>query len=82
MKCVSKEQFDCMQLTKKNLTEFLRMVEPYLDSKYVFIQDDYFYNHWYVSDWNEGTWSDYTDEEFRENFELLEWDFKERRIKW
>ena len=36
MKCVSKEQYECIKLTKKNLKEFLRIVEPYLDSKYVF----------------------------------------------
>ena len=40
MKCVSKEQYECIKLTKENLKEFLRIVEPYLDSKYVFIQDD------------------------------------------
>ena len=40
MKCVSKKQYECIKLTKENLKEFLRIVEPYLDSKYVFIQDD------------------------------------------
>lgn len=40
MKCVRKEQYECIKLTKENLKEFLRIVEPYLDSKYVFIQDD------------------------------------------
>ena len=38
MKCVSKEQFDCIYLTKKNLNEFLRIVEPCI--KYAFIQND------------------------------------------
>lgn len=37
MKCVSKKQYECIKLTKENLKEFLRIVEPYLDSKYVFI---------------------------------------------
>lgn len=70
MKCVSKKQYECIKLTKENLKEFLRIVEPYLDSKYVFIQDDndkyclvkrfevekyYFYNDWYVFDWDEAT---------------------------
>lgn len=87
MKCVRKEQFDCIKLTKENLNKFLRIVVPYLDDKYVFIQDDndkyclvkrfekekyYFYNDWYVLDWNEGIWCHYTDEEFREEFELVE----------
>lgn len=87
MKCVSKKQYECIKLTKENLKEFLRIVEPYLDSKYVFIQDDndkyclvkrfeeekyYFYNDWYVFDWDEATLKSYTDEEFKEQFELVE----------
>lgn len=87
MKCVSKKQYECIKLTKENLKEFLRIVEPYLDSKYVFIQDDndkyclvkrfevekyYFYNEWYVFDLDEATWEIYTDEEFKEEFELVE----------
>lgn len=40
MKCVSKEQYECIKLTKENLKEFLRIVEPYLDSKYVFKLND------------------------------------------
>ena len=87
MKCVSKKQYECIKLTKENLKEFLRIVEPYLDSKYVFIQDDndkyclvkrfkvekyYFYNKWYVFDWDEATWGSYTDEEFKEEFEVVE----------
>lgn len=34
MKCTRKEQYECIKLTKENLNEFLRIVEPYLDSKY------------------------------------------------
>lgn len=33
MKCVSKKQYECIKLTKENLKEFLRIVEPYLDKK-------------------------------------------------
>ena len=32
----------------------------------------YFYNKWYVFDWDEATWGSYTDEEFKEEFELVE----------
>lgn len=98
MKCVSKKQYECIKLTKENLKEFLRIVEPYLDSKYVFIQDDndkyclvkrfevekyYFYNEWYVFDWDEATWEIYTDEEFKEEFELVEdrWPIIEIKFK-
>ena len=28
MKCVSKKQYECIKLTKENLKEFLRIVEP------------------------------------------------------
>lgn len=98
MKCVSKKQYECIKLTKENLKEFLRIVEPYLDSKYVFIQDDndkyclvkrfevekyYFYNEWYVFDLDEATWEIYTDEEFKEEFELVEdrWPIIEIKFK-
>lgn len=87
MKCVSKEQYDCIYLTKENLKEFLRIVEPYLDSKYVLKIDDndkycliqrfeekkyYFYNDWYVFDWDGATWKSYTDEEFKAMFEIVD----------
>ena len=32
----------------------------------------YFYNKWYVFDWDEAMWGSYTDEEFKEEFELVE----------
>ena len=32
----------------------------------------YFYNDWYVFDWDEGTRTRYTDEEFKEKLELVE----------
>ncbi len=85
MKCVSKEQFDCIYLTKKNLNEFLRIVEPCI--KYAFIQNDndkyclikyperekyYFYNYWYVINYNGRTWEIYTDKEFKAMFKIVE----------
>ena len=96
MKCVSKQQYECIRFTKENRDEVLKILEPNIDGEHIFIEEDndryclvehlgwyrvyYFYNHWYVlglEDYN--TWSRYTDEEFKEEFELLEWDFKERR---
>ena len=63
-KCVKKEKFDCIQFTKENRDEFLKIMEPRLDGKRVFITEDndrycsvkhwrsysvcYFYHHWYV----------------------------------
>ena len=88
MKCIRKEQFDCIRLTKENRDEFLKVLEPCIDGKNIFIAYDnnkrcsvrklnygihhYFYNDWYVLDWNEGTWSRYTDDIFKEEFELVE----------
>lgn len=86
--CIRKELLDCIQFTKENRDEFLKVMEPQLDGKKIFIADDdyvrctiqvlgygihyYFYNSWYVLDWVEGTWCHYTDKQFHENFKLVE----------
>lgn len=41
-------------------------------SKRFEVEKYYFYNEWYVFDWDEATWEIYTDEEFKEEFELVE----------
>jgi len=33
MKCIRKEQFDCIRLTKENRDEFLKILEPCIDEK-------------------------------------------------
>ena len=87
MKCIRKEQFECVQFTKENRDEILRTLEPYLNGKNIFIKYDddircaieklgygihyYFYNDWYVFDWDGSTWKSYTDEEFKAMFELV-----------
>ena len=89
MKCVSKEQYECIQLTKENLNEFLRIFEPNIDGEHIFIKEDndkhcivehlgwhktyYFYNQWYVLGLeNYNIWSCYTDEEFKDMFEIVD----------
>lgn len=88
MKCVSKEQFECVQFTKENRDEILRTLEPCLNGKNIFIKYDddircaieklgygihyYFYNDWYVFDWDEGTRTRYTDTQFKEEFEIVD----------
>lgn len=90
MKCVRKDQFDCIKLTKQNRDEALKILEPHFDNKQIYIEKDndkyliieyarypnskkyYFYNHWYVKNIdNYYIWNRYTDEEFREEFELV-----------
>ena len=86
MKCVSKKQFDCMYLTKQNRDEFLKKFEPDIDTVWKSIKEDndkYFivdatlyktvcyYNNWYIPSVYY-TCERYTDEEFKEQFELVE----------
>lgn len=88
MKCVRKEQYECIYLTKQNREEVLKIFEPNIDSEHIFIKEDndrhcivehlgwyrtyYFYNRWYVLGLEDYTWNCYTDEEFKEEFELVE----------
>lgn len=87
MICIRKEQFECVQFTKENRDEILQTLEPYLNGKNIFIKYDdircaieklgygiyyYFYNDWYIFDWDESTWKSYTDEEFKAMFEIVE----------
>ena len=87
MKCTRrKEQFDCIYLTKQNRDEFLKKFEPDIgtvwksmkkdNDKYFIVEAPlyktvYYYNNWYVTGMYY-TWKRYTDEEFREEFELVE----------
>lgn len=99
MKCVRKEQFKCVYLTKQNRDEVLKILDPFLDKKVfifgrkenTFIEEDndkyciinhsdgnssykyyYVYNRWYVADDESYLWgSPLTDEEFKEEFELV-----------
>ena len=88
MKCVRKEQYECIYLTRQNREEVLKIFEPNIDGEYIFIKEDndrhcivehlgwyrsyHFYNRWYVLGVEDYTWSCYTDEEFKEEFELVE----------
>lgn len=88
MKCVKKEQFECIQLTNQNRDEVLKILNPRFEKEQIPIEEDndkyctirlggckmyYFYNHWYVKYVDDYyTWSCYTDEEFKEEFELVE----------
>lgn len=88
MKCVRKEQYECIYLTKQNREEVLKIFEPNIDGEHIFIKEDndrhcivehlgwhrtyYFYNRWYVLGLEYHTWNCYTDEEFKEEFELVE----------
>lgn len=88
MKCVRKEQYECIYLTKQNREEVLKIFEPNIDGEHIFIKEDndrhcivehlgwyrtyYFYNRWYVLGLGDYTWNCYTDEEFKEEFELVE----------
>ena len=88
MKCVSKEQYECIQLTKENRDEVLKIFEPNIDNEHIFIKEDnnryclvehlgwhktyYFYNHWYILRLEDYMWSCYTDKEFKEEFELVD----------
>lgn len=63
-KCIRKEHLDCIQFTKENRDEFLKIMEPNLDDEHIFIKEEtdrycliehlgwckayYYYNHWYV----------------------------------
>lgn len=85
MKCRRKEQFECVYLTKQNRDEFLKKFEPDIDTVWKSIIEDndiyfivenplyktvYYYNNWYIP----GvcyTCEHYTDEEFKEEFELV-----------
>ena len=82
MKCVRKEQYECIYLTKQNREEVLKIFEPNIDGEHIFIKEDndrhcivehlgwyrtyYFYNRWYVLGLEDYTWNCYTDEEFKE----------------
>lgn len=86
-KCVSKELLDCLCLTKETRDEVLKELEPSLekDDLVSIVEDDkqvvvyyfgwykshYFYNHWYVRNYD-CEWECYTDEEFKEKFQLIE----------
>ena len=84
--CTSKEKFNCIFLTKETRDEFLNMSEPglkrYPDATKILIDNDkevviqhynwwkrYYYNFWYVLE--NGEWFNYTQEEFKEYFNLL-----------
>lgn len=88
MKCVRKEQYECIYLTKQNRDEVVKILNPRFENEQMLIEEDnnryfaykylgmkmyYSYNHWYVKNVDEYyTWSCYTDEEFKEEFELVE----------
>ena len=86
--CISKEQLNCLHLTKETRDEVLKELEPRLgrdDCMSVITDNDrelivrchgwstsyYHYNNWYVKNYD-GDWERYTDEEFKEQFELVE----------
>ena len=64
MRCIKKEQFECVHLTKQNRDEALKILNPRFENEQIFIEEDndkycgirylgnckayYFYNHWYV----------------------------------
>ena len=87
-KCVSKERLDCFHLTKETRDEFLKAFEPNLgNDKHISIIEEsdreiviyylgmftlhYLYNHWYVINY-EDEYECYTEEEFKDRFELVE----------
>lgn len=88
MKCVRKEQYECIYLTRQNRDKVIKILNPYFENKQMLIEEDndryfaykhlgmkmyYSYNHWYVKNIDEYyTWSCYTDEEFKEEFKLVE----------
>ena len=39
-KCVSKEQFDCIYLTKENRDEVFKILEPKINDESIFIKED------------------------------------------
>ena len=87
MKCVRKEQFECIYLIKQNRDEVVKILNPRFENEQMSIEEDndkyfaykylgvkryYSYNHWYVKNVDKyGVWSVYTDEEFKEEFELV-----------
>lgn len=40
MKCVRKEQYECIYLTKQNREEVLKIFEPNIDGEHIFIKED------------------------------------------
>ncbi len=86
--CILKEHLNCLYLTKENRDKVLKSLKPRLgeyddvkiiedNNKQVVVQHEgwrkeyYFYNHWYVRNYD-CVWECYTDEEFKENFQLVE----------
>lgn len=86
--CISKERLNCIYLTKETRDEVLKELEPRLgkDDLVSIVEDNdrevvvyhfgwhkthYRYNNWYVKNYD-GEWERYTDEEFKEQFELIE----------
>lgn len=39
MKCVRKEQYECIYLTKQNREEVLKIFEPNVDGEHIFIKE-------------------------------------------
>lgn len=91
LKCVSKEEIDCIFLTKETRDELLQLRHPDLDgeSSYIMKDDDkeliiwqgycsfkYLYNHWYLIDYD-GSLLCYTKEDFVELYMLVDADEKE-----
>ena len=86
--CISKEKLSCLHLTKETRDKVLKELEPRLgeDDLVSVVEDNdkevvvyhfgwhksyYFYNHWYVRNYDY-EWECYTDEEFKEKFQLVE----------
>jgi hypothetical protein len=39
-KCIRKEHLDCIQFTKDNQDEILKILEPNLDGEHIFIKEE------------------------------------------